>query len=103
MSDKYDRFMQYFAESLELRDKYEDVFPNNMNDMWVEVDYATHPIRPWCQEEFCVSCGQPATHKVEETTGDERYHSLTAYICCTHFFWGYCKPIRFESFDQYLD
>lgn len=57
--------------------------------LWAEVDYADHPIRPWCKEERCWYCRDLATHKIEEC--DVRgVHPHTAYVCCAHFF-GACS------------
>lgn len=55
-------------------------------DMWKDVDYASHPIRPWCVGEECYYCKSRATHKIAETTNDTWTHPLTAYVCCAHFF-----------------
>lgn len=57
---------------------------------WVDVPWTTHPVRPWCQEEYCYFCPTPASHKIEETTGPRFTHPMTAYVCCEHFF-GHCE------------
>ena len=51
----------------------------------VKVDYCAHTIPPWALEEGCRMCHQKATHKVEETSGPDTFHSLTAYLCCGCF------------------
>lgn len=66
---------------------------------WVVVDYANHQIRPWAVEEHCFYCNGNATHKIEETTGSARFHPLTAYVCCEHFF-GNCGLVPYKNFGQ---
>lgn len=47
-------------------------------------DRATHSFPEYAEEENC-RCGQPAAHKVEETSSPGHIHPLTAYLCCEHF------------------
>lgn len=51
----------------------------------VKVDYCPHTIPAWAVEEKCRTCRQRATHKVEEVSGPDSFHSLTAYLCCGCF------------------
>lgn len=89
------RHEEYFLELLAIQEKYKDLFPEQ-DDLWVEVDYANHAIRPWAVEEHCVFCGKNATHKIEETTGPRNFHALTAYVCCEHFFGG-CESYPYQD------
>ena len=51
----------------------------------VKVDYCAHTIPEWAVEEGCRTCHQKATHKIEETSGPDTFHPLTAYLCCGCF------------------
>lgn len=64
---------------------------------WVDDARAAHPIPVYAVEERC-RCGQPASHKVEETSALSTFHPMTAYLCCDHFrmFVGRC-----ENFPAY--
>lgn len=50
----------------------------------VSDERAQHTFPITAQEEKC-RCGQWAAHKIEETTGPELFHRLTAYLCCDCF------------------
>ncbi len=68
----------------------------------VEVTYAGHTIAPWCVEETCSGCGEPATHKIEETSGPETFHPLTAYVCCGCFqLVGACESYPYDADDAW--
>ena len=47
----------------------------------------THMVKSWCGQERChhEGCREVATHKVDEVSGPEDVHPLTAYLCCVHF------------------
>lgn len=50
----------------------------------VSDERAEHTFPVTALEERC-RCGRWAAHKIEETTGPEMFHRLTAYMCCEHF------------------
>lgn len=45
---------------------------------------AEHPFPTHLDTDVCGMCGNPAAHKVEETTGPPGFHPLTNYLCCEH-------------------
>ncbi|HEY9418300.1 MAG TPA: hypothetical protein VIQ30_26355 [Pseudonocardia sp.] len=45
---------------------------------------SAHAFPIWAKEEVC-RCGRGAAHKVEETSGPDNFHPLTAYLCCGCF------------------
>lgn len=51
----------------------------------VKVDYCIHTIPEYAVEVKCAGCHQRATHKIEETSGPDNFHPLTAYVCCGCF------------------
>lgn len=68
---------------------------------WVEPRVAdpraAHTIPSHLVEETC-PCGQPAAHKVEETSGPDNFHPLTGRLCCEHFnaFVGHCGSYPYD-------
>ena len=53
-------------------------------DERVSDERAAHSFPVWAAEETCY-CGLPAAHKIEEVSGPESFHPLTAYVCCECF------------------
>lgn len=51
----------------------------------VTVDYCKHSIPDWVEDVDCRVCHQKASHKIEEVSGPETFHPLTAYLCCGCF------------------